>query len=70
MFVCAAWAAQHGRSSVRPLGTRLSLEHSFRNSRARVLLVDEGPPLAKVSPKPLDIPGSKMNLRRHGYQIL
>ena len=32
MFVCAAWAAQHGRSSVRPLGTRLSLEHSFRNS--------------------------------------
>ena len=39
-------------------------------STARVLLVDEGPPLAKVSPKPLDIPGSKINLGRHGYQIL
>ena len=39
-------------------------------ARARVLLVEEGPPLAKVSPKPLDVPGSKINLRRHGYQIL
>ena len=39
-------------------------------ARARVLLVDEGPPLAKVSPKPLDVPGSKINLGRHGYQIL
>ena len=39
-------------------------------ARARVLLVDEGPPLAKVSPKPLDVPGSKINLGRHGCQIL
>ena len=30
--------------------------------KARVMLVDEGPPLAKVSPKPLDIPGLKINL--------
>ena len=39
-------------------------------STARVLVVDEGPPLAKVSSKPLDVPGSKINLGRHGCQIL
>ena len=39
-------------------------------ARARFLLVDEGPPLAKVSPKPLDVPGSNINLGRHGCQIL
>ena len=39
-------------------------------ARARVLVVDEGPPLAKVSPIPLDVPGSKINLGRHGCQIL
>ena len=39
-------------------------------ARARALLVDEGPPLAKFSPKPLDVPGSKINLGRHGFQML
>ena len=34
----------------------------LRRSTARVFLVDEGLPLAKVSPKPLDVPGLKINL--------
>ena len=55
-----------GGCSMGPLGPLEILCPMFRRARAkaraRVLLVDEGPTLTKVSPKPLDVPGPKINL--------
>ena len=55
-----------GGCSMGPLGPLEILCPMFRRARAkaraRVLLVDEGPTLNKVSSKPLDVPGPKINL--------